>query len=113
MKLSTARIQRTLDQLEEHTALQDASMIREDNPIKPKLSELFGDHTFFLDGEGIHIVEPAEPRSSVPTGKIIKLAGWKDNSRTTLTPQRPQVTDIVVVLGDEEDAEKTDEESPE
>ena len=108
MKLSTARIRRTLDQLEEHTAFQDALMIGEESPLKPKLSELFGDHTFFLDGDGIHIVEPAEPRSSVPAGKVVKLATWKDSSHTTLTPHRPQATDIVVVLGDEE----TEEESP-
>lgn len=102
MKLSTARVQRTLDQLEEHPALQDALMIREDSPLQPKLSELFGDHTFFLDNEGVHIVEPAEPRSSVPAGTVVKLATWKDSNRTTLTPHRPQATDIVVVLGAEE-----------
>ena len=105
MKLSTTRIRRTLDQLEEHTAFQDALMISEESPLKPKLSELFGDHTFFLDSDGIHIVEPAEPRSSVPAGKVVKLATWKDSSHTALTPHRPQATDIVVVLGDEE-AEK-------
>jgi len=108
MKLSTARIQRTLDQLEEHTAIKDALTIREDSPLTPKLSELFGDHTFFLDSEGIHIVEPAEPRSSVPAGKVIKLATWKDANRTALTPHRPQATDIVVELGSE-----AEEESPE
>lgn len=108
MKLSTARIQRTLDQLEEHTAFQDTLMIGEESPLKPKLSELFGDHTFFLDSDGIHIVEPAEPRSSVPAGKVVKLAAWKDASHTTLTPHRPQPTDIVVVLGDE----GADEEEP-
>ena len=109
MKLSTARIQRTLHQLEEQTAFQETLMIGEDSPLKPKLSELFGDHTFFLDSEGIHIVEPAETSSSVPTGKVIKLATWKDSKRTALTPHRPQTTDIVVVLGSDE----ADEESPE
>ena len=109
MKLSTARIRRTLDQLEEHTAFQDTLMIGEESPLKPKLSELFGDHTFFLDSDGIHIVEPAEPRSSVPAGKVVKLATWKDSSHTTLTPHRPQATDIVVVLGDEEAEEKSSE----
>lgn len=101
MKLSTARIRRTLDQLEEHTAFHDTLMIGEESPLKPKLSELFGEHTFFLDSDGIHIVEPAEPRSSVPAGKVVKLAAWKDASHTALTPHRPQPTDIVVVLGDE------------
>ena len=107
MKLSTVRVQRTLDQLEEHTAFHDALMIKDDSPLKPKLSELFGDHTFFLDNEGVHIVEPAEPRSSVPAGKVIQLARWKDSSHTALTPHRPQATDIVVVLGAEDPEEGT------
>jgi hypothetical protein len=102
MKLSTARIQRTLHQLEEQTAFQETLMIGEDSPLKPKLSELYGDHTFFLDSDGIHIVEPTETRSSVPSGKVVKLATWKDSKRTALTPHRPQATDIVVVLGPEE-----------
>lgn len=106
MKLSTARIRRTLDQLEEHTGFKDALMIREDSPLTPKLSELFGDHTFFLDSEGVHIVEPAEPRSSAPAGKVVKLAAWKDSGRTALTPHRPQATDIVVMLGGEEAEEE-------
>ncbi len=105
MKLSTVRVQRTLDQLEEQTAFHDALMINEESPLKSKLSELFGDHTFFLDNEGVHIVEPAEPRSSVPAGKIIQLARWKDANHTALTPHRPQETDIVVVLGAEETEE--------
>jgi hypothetical protein len=109
MKLSTARIQRTLHQLEEQTAFQETLLIGEDSPLKPKLNELYGDHTFFLDSEGIHIVEPTEFRSSAPTGKVIKLATWKDNKHTALTPHRPQATDIVVVLGSEE----AEEESPE
>jgi hypothetical protein len=109
MKLSTVRIQRTLHQLEEQTAFQETLLIGEDSPLKPKLSELYGDHTFFLDSQGIHIVEPAETSSSAPTGKVIKLATWKDNKRTMLTPHRPQVTDIVVVLGSEEAEEESSE----
>ena len=62
-----------------------------------------------FDSEGIHIVEPAESRSSVPVGKVVKLATWKDSKRTALTPHRPRTTDVVVVLGSAE----ADEESPE
>jgi hypothetical protein len=107
MKLSTVRIQRTLHQLEEQNAFQETLLIGEDSALKPKLSELFGDHTFFLDSEGIHIVEPAETRSSVPAGKVIKLATWKDNKRSALTTHRPQATDIVVVLGTEDAEEES------
>ena len=29
----------------------------------PQLSEMFGDHTFFLDSNGLNIVEPIEAAS--------------------------------------------------
>ena len=109
MKLSTTRIQRTLHQLEDQTAFQETLLIGEDSPLKPKLNELYGDHTFFLNSKGIHIVEPAETRSSAPTGKVIKLATWKDNKRTALTPHSPQTTDVIVVLGSEEAEEELPE----
>ena len=105
MKLSTARVQQTLDQLEEQPAFQGTVAVPEDNPVLPQLNELFGDHTFFLDNEGLHIVEPAEPSAAeATTGQVVKLASWGDAKRTTLTPHRPEPTEIVVMLGPEEEA---------
>ena len=42
MKLTSAQIERTLSQFE-------AQAIPESHPVLPRLNELFGDHTFFLD----------------------------------------------------------------
>jgi hypothetical protein len=102
MKLSAIRIQRTLSQLEEQTAFPDPRVIPDNNPAVPQLNELFGEHTFFLDGDGLHIVEPADPPSSVPTGKVVSLAAWKDGKRTALSPHRPQATGVLVILGADE-----------
>jgi hypothetical protein len=55
MKLTSAQIERTLSQFE-------AEAIPDSHPALPRLNELFGDHTFFLDSKGLNIVEPtAEP----------------------------------------------------
>ena len=92
MKLTPASIDRTLTQF-------NAEPVPEDHPVVHQFHRLFGDHTFFLDKNGLHIVEPGEPYpSGAETGRIIKLASWTDASRTSLAPHERQVTDIVVAL---------------
>jgi hypothetical protein len=53
VKLNSAQLERTLGQFE-------ARAIPEDHPVIPELNDLFGEHTFFLDRNGLNIVEPAE-----------------------------------------------------
>lgn len=98
MKLNSARVKRTVDQFE-------ADPIPENHPAIPQLNNLFGDHTFFLDARGLHIVEPAETADDgSQAGKVVKLASWTDANRTSLSPHQPEPTDVVVVLGSEDDA---------
>jgi len=98
MKLSSTRIERTLTQY-------DAQPIPDSHPAVPQLNEMFGDHTFFLDRDGLHVVEPAKPSGDGGlTGKVIKLADWKDRNQTSLKPCEPEETDIVVLLGRDEEA---------
>jgi hypothetical protein len=90
MKLTSALVQITEDQFE-------AQAIPENHPAVPQLSRLFGDHTFFIDGEGLSIVESAEPTDrGAQAGKVVKLANWNDQTRTSLTPHEPEPTDIVI-----------------
>jgi hypothetical protein len=90
MKLTSALVQRMEDQFE-------AQAIPENHPAVPQLSKLFGDHTFFIDGEGLSIVEAAEPTDGgAQAGKVVKLANWNDQTRTSLTPHEPEPTDIVI-----------------
>lgn len=92
MKLNSALVERTLDQF-------DAQAIPENHPVVHQLNSLFGDHTFFLDTNGLNIVEPtAQGNSASPTAKVVKLAGWSDDNRTSLAPHEPEVTDVVIVL---------------
>ena len=60
---------------------------------------MFGEHTFFLDGSGLHIVGPAEPTDAgAEKGVVVKLARWSDLSHTSLAPHPPEVTDLIVML---------------
>jgi hypothetical protein len=53
MKLNSAQVEQTLTQFE-------ARVIADDHPLVPRLNELFGDHMFFLDSNGLSVVEPNE-----------------------------------------------------
>jgi hypothetical protein len=57
MKLNSAQLKQTLAQFE-------AQPIPEDHPLLPKLNEMFGNHTFFLDVHGLNVVEPMEVPST-------------------------------------------------
>jgi hypothetical protein len=90
MRLTTPLIQRTLTQFE-------AQAIPDNHPSMPELSRTFGDHTFFIDGEGLHIVEPAiEADDGHSSGQVVRVASWQDANRTSLVAHPPEPTDVVV-----------------
>lgn len=92
MKLTSPLIQRTLSQFE-------AQAIPDNHPSIPELNRTFGDHTFFIDGDGLHIVEPAEEAGDGhEAGQVVKVASWQDASRTSLVAHPPEPTDVVVEL---------------
>jgi hypothetical protein len=89
MRLTSAEVERTLSQFE-------AQAIPDNHPVVPQLYELFGDHTFFLDSNGLNIVEPADP-TQAGMGKVVNVADWSDAN--DLAPHEPESTDVVIVLG--------------
>jgi hypothetical protein len=95
MKLNSAQIQQTLTQFE-------AQVIPEDHPQVPDLKELFGDHTFFLDNNGLNVIELKEDiQAGGPTGTVVNLANWSDAGLTSLAPHEPEPTEVVVMLSSE------------
>lgn len=92
MKLTSTQVERTLGQIE-------AQAIPDDHPVISQLNHLFGEHTFFLDSNGLNIVEPAESAEAgiVQSAKIVNLASW--NADDDLEPHEPKPTDVVIVLG--------------
>jgi hypothetical protein len=99
MKLSTSRVHQAIEQMEKQGTFEGTFAIPDDNPNIPTLNEVFGDHTFFLDSEGLHIIEPTGLDGGKATeGQVVKLASWDDPARTSLAPHRPEPTKIIVAL---------------
>ena len=96
MKLSAKQIARTADEI-------GAQPVPEDHPVVTQLTRLYGDHTFFLDSNGLEIVEATRADTEADAEAcVIKLASWTDDHRTRLTPHEPQETDTVVILDPDE-----------
>ena len=91
MKLSPERVNQTLGQF-------DAQVVPEDHPSVPQLNDMFGDHTYFVDGNGLNIVEPAAAADGQEAGQVVNVASWSDESQSRLTPHEPEPTDVVVML---------------
>jgi hypothetical protein len=92
MKLASAMVDRALDQF-------DAEALPDNHPAVSQLNEMFGDHTFFLDVSGLHILEPtAHSEAGAQTWQVVKRASWKDATPSSLMPRNPEPTNIVVTL---------------
>ena len=92
MKMDSAQIEQTLNQF-------DAQPIPTGHPAMPQLERLFGGHTFFLDSEGLSIVEPVEAeQNDRQRGVVVNLASWTDADKVSLQPHEPESTDLVVDL---------------
>lgn len=91
MKLSSTQVEQTLAQFQ-------ADVIPEDHPVVSTLNELFGDHTFFLDNNGLNVIEPKESTpAGVSAGTVVNVASWNPQL-TSLAPHEPEPTEVVVVL---------------
>ena len=93
MKLTSAQVERTISQFE-------IQALPDNHPAVPELNELFGEHTFLLDSNGLNILEPADgsPREEVQAARVINLANWSGESLTKLAPHEPQPTGAIVEL---------------
>ncbi len=96
MKLNTAQVERTVSQL------QTAEPLPEDHPLIPQLNRLFGEHTYFLDVNGLNIVEPLAETVKTPDaaakGVVVNLANWTNSNPPRLEAHEPEPTDSVVAL---------------
>jgi len=92
MKLNSTQVKQTLSQFQ-------AEVLPDNHPAVPQLNDLYGDHTFFLDGSGLKVLEPAGlPEKEVQSGEVVSLADWSDATLTSLRPHEPEMTGVVVVL---------------
>jgi hypothetical protein len=91
MKLTSIQVEQTLSQIR-------AEAIPDDDPVVPELSDLFGDHTFFIDDNGLNIVEPIETGGRVQSAQVVNLADWRDADMTKLAAHEPEPTNVIVTL---------------
>jgi|ERR1700692_4391698 hypothetical protein len=93
MKLTSAQVERTINQFE-------AQPLPDSHPAVPQLNEMFGDHTFLLDSNGLNILEPADeaPQERVRAARVINLANWSDENLTRLAPHEPEPTGAIIEL---------------
>jgi hypothetical protein len=92
MTLNSAQVKQTLNQIE-------AEVLPDEHPAVTQLTDMFGDHTFFLDESGLKVLEPTEiPETDVQSSEVVSLADWSDASLTSLKPHAPEPTGTVVVF---------------
>ncbi len=92
MRLNSAQVTQALSQME-------AQVLPDDHPAVTELTDVFGDHTFFLDDSGLKVLEPAEvPGTDVESSEVVSLADWSDATLTSLKPHEPEPTGTVIVF---------------
>src|SRR5260370_4227848 len=93
MKLSAEEVAGTINKPE-------VQAIAESQPAMPQLNELFGDHTFLLDSNGLNILEAAVEarRGRVQAARVVNLANWSDENLTRLAPHEPEPTGAIIEL---------------
>lgn len=94
MKLNQMQISKTLTQFR-------AQVLADDHPAVAQFSEMFGQHTFFLDARGLHVLELLEvPGMEAEDGEMVSLADWGDADFTRLTTHQPEPTGVVIHLAE-------------
>lgn len=92
MRLNETQLKQTLNQME-------AEVLPDNHPAAVQLTDLFGDHTFFLDQSGLKVLEPSEMSADeVQKSTVVSLADWSDATLTSLKPHAPEPTGTVVVF---------------
>lgn len=92
MKLSDAQI----TEVERQTGMEP---IADDNPALDTLKGHFGDHTFYIDDEGLYVwkrLEGVEQAGQPVTA--MQVASWADDEKSGLQLHEPQPTHVVLKI---------------
>ena len=95
MKLNAAQLPNVEQQL-------GVEALPEEHPVMPKLVEAFGEHTFFVDAAGLHIVE-LTVAAEMSNGTVVRLASWAGEERDKLQIHEPEPLAVSVDLTGEPD----------
>ncbi|TGY87579.1 hypothetical protein E5163_14175 [Marinicauda algicola] len=87
MKLTEAQAERIKSQF-------GAEPLPHDEPALDPIKDAFGEHTFYLDANGLVIFEPVEDQPDA--ARAVVVAVWTDEKKEQLAGIQPQVTQTVV-----------------
>lgn len=90
MKLSARQATRISDRF-------GVEVVEEDDPAVDRLVKTFGEHTFFVDADGLNVVEPPHPDGEGSSGVVVKLASWTDDGGG-LQVHEPEVLPLTVEI---------------
>ncbi len=93
MKLNSTQVEQTLSQL-------DAQVLPDDHPAATQLTNVFGNHTFFVDMSGLKVLEPTDAEMQTKAGEVVSLADWSDATLTSLVPHAPELTGKIIVFSE-------------
>jgi hypothetical protein len=92
MKLNSMQVKQMLNQMEAH-------VLPDDHPAVMQFTDIFGDHTFFLDQSGLKVLEPTDaPQVGTQSGEVVSLADWTDSTLTSLRPHEPELTGTIITF---------------
>ena len=78
--------------------------IPDSHDVTTDLRAVFGDHTFFLNENGLHILEALEDAATEEADAgVVRLASWADDSKSALAPHEPLATEEFLKVGEEAD----------
>lgn len=67
------------------------------NPSIPQLERHFGDHTFYVNKEGLYVWERREDGQAGEEMIVAyRIASWADAANSSLTPRDPVEIDLVI-----------------
>ena len=69
-----------------------AQIIDDAASVRQQLVDTFGDHTFFLNDDGLHVWELIkDDQTNSQQMAVIQIAAWEDDQKSALATQEPKV----------------------
>ncbi len=82
-----------------------ADLIADDNPAIDTLRKVFGEHTFYLDQNGLLVPERSDGDSEADSvAEFVQVAVWQGEERDALQPIPPQATGYKLTFGEPGDS---------
>ena len=89
MRLSEPQILRVVGE-------SGATAIPADHPAASELESNFGEHTFFVDNDGLHVWDcPSDTESESSKLVGMRVASWSKENKNALVPHEPIPTQVI------------------